>query len=166
MAAVPEDINDIMSLVQVVIKDMQNTGSDQWDDFYPDIQTITSDLKNNTLYILRDQKKCIGMIVLNEDQDNEYQKVNWNGEEEGVLVIHRLCIHPDRRGKGLANKLMNFAEEYAIENNYKSIRLDAYSANIAAVRLYEKRGYNKIGQVFFPGRKYPFYCFEKIFLKS
>jgi len=58
---------------------------------------------------------------------------------------------------------MNFAEEYAIENNYKSIRLDAYSANVAAVRLYEKRGYNKIGQVFFPHRKYPFYCFEKIF---
>jgi len=163
MAAVPEDINDIMSLIQEVIKDMQNTGSDQWDDFYPDIQTITNDQKNNTLYILRDQKKCIGIIVLNEEQDKEYKTVNWAGKNDRILVLHRLCIHPDRRRKGLANKLMNFAEEYAIENNYKSIRLDAYSANVAAVRLYEKRGYNKIGQVFFPHRKYPFYCFEKIF---
>jgi len=97
MAAVPEDINDIMSLIQEVIKDMQNTGSDQWDDFYPDIQTITNDQKNNTLYILRDQKKCIGMIVLNEEQDKEYKTVNWACKNDRILVLHRLCIHPDRR---------------------------------------------------------------------
>jgi len=137
MAAVPENLKNIMSLVQTINGDMQNTGSDQWDDFYPDIQTITNDLKNNTLYILRDQKKCIGMIILNEEQDKKYKTVNWACKNDRILVLHRLCIHPARRGKGLAKKLMNFAEEYAIKNNYKSIRLDTYLANVAAVRLYE-----------------------------
>jgi len=161
-AAVPKEINKIKTLVQSIIKDMQNSGSDQWDEFYPDIQTITDDLKKNSLYVLRDGEKYIGMVVLNEKQDNEYKTVNWSGGNDSVLVIHRLCVHPDWRGKGLANRLMDFAEDYAAINGFKSIRLDAYSVNPAAVGLYNKRGYRKVGHVFFQRRKFPFYCFEKI----
>ncbi|MBN2410607.1 GNAT family N-acetyltransferase [candidate division KSB1 bacterium] len=161
-AAVPEDINDIMSLVHAVIRDMQNKNLDQWDDFYPDIHTIKNDLKNHSLYILREQQKCMGMVVLNEEQDKEYETINWSGGLEHILVIHRLCIHPDWRGKGLANSLMDFAEEYAVKHHYQCIRLDAYSVNPAAIGLYNNRGYRKVGHVYFPRRKFPFYCFEKI----
>ena len=161
-AAGPEDLKNIMSLVQTIIKDMQNNGSDQWDALYPDIQTITDDLGKKSLYLLRDQKKCPAMVVLNEEQDKEYKTVNWSVVNGPVLVIHRLCVNPEWRGKGLANRLMDFAEEFAVKHGYKSIRLDAYSVNPAAVGLYIKRGYRKVGHVFFPRRKYPFYCFEKI----
>jgi ribosomal protein S18 acetylase RimI-like enzyme len=57
---------------------------------------------------------------------------------------------------------MDFAENYAIENNYTSIRLDAFSNNPRALRFYENRDYQRRGEVFFPGRELPFYCFEKI----
>ena len=54
---------------------------------------------------------------------------------------------------------MDFIENYAKENKYFSIRLDAFKENKIAVLLYEKRNYNKVGIVTF--RKVLFYCFEK-----
>jgi len=42
------------------------------------------------------------------------------------------------------------------------IRLDAYTGNPRALALYEKRGYQRIGQAYFPRRELPFDCFEKV----
>ena len=55
-----------------------------------------------------------------------------------------------------------FAENYAVVNGYTTIRLDAYSGNPRALHFYECRGYQKAGQLFFPGRELPFYGYEKI----
>lgn len=57
---------------------------------------------------------------------------------------------------------MDLAEAHAKQNTYVSIRLDAYAGNPPTVKLYERRGYRKAGQVYFPRRTLPFFCFEKI----
>ena len=57
---------------------------------------------------------------------------------------------------------MDFAERFAIENEYATIRLDAYSGNQRAIKFYEQQSYKKTGQVFFPKRTLPFYCYEKV----
>jgi len=54
---------------------------------------------------------------------------------------------------------MIFAEDYAKKNNYSSIKLDAFLPNQAALQLYEKSGYTKVGTVRF--RKGEFNCYEK-----
>jgi ribosomal protein S18 acetylase RimI-like enzyme len=101
-------------------------------------------------------------MALDEKQEAAYRQVKWHGAEP-VLVVHRLCIAPDQQRKGIAGMFMDFAEDFALQNGYAGIRLDAYSGNPAAVRLYESRGYQKVGQVNFPRRDLPFYCYEKTF---
>ena len=100
-------------------------------------------------------------MTLNREQDAAYQTVQWLGGEP-VLVVHRLCVDPVHQGLGLGNRLIDFAEDYARRNAYASIRLDAYTGNPTAVRLYERRGCRNAGQVYFPRRRPPFLCFEKI----
>ena len=56
---------------------------------------------------------------------------------------------------------MDFAEKSANENNYSSIRLDAYSQNKRVIDFYKKRKYFTRGNVNFPEREYPFHCMEK-----
>jgi hypothetical protein len=63
---------------------------------------------------------------------------------------------------GIAGLLMDFAERLALTNKYGSIRLDAYTGNPQAIRLYDGRGYVRTGQVFFPRRTLPFFCYEKV----
>jgi ribosomal protein S18 acetylase RimI-like enzyme len=87
--------------------------------------------------------------------------VKWNFDNSKVLVIHRLVIDPKYQRKGYAQKLMDFAERFATENNYSSIRLDAYSQNKRVIDFYKKRNYFIRGVVNFQDRDYSFHCMEK-----
>ena len=69
--------------------------------------------------------------------------------------------NPEFQGKGIAKKLLKFVENFATKNNYSYTRLDAYSGNEKALKLYENFCYKKVGQIFFPLRDLPFYCYEK-----
>jgi len=135
---------------------------DQWNDIYPTRQILEQDIREENLYLLFDESILCGQVVLNDHQDDEYKMIPWRYNADKVLVIHRLCVHPAKRGRGYAHKLMDFAEHYAGANNYVCIRLDAYTANAAAINLYEIRNYVKAGQVRFPGRKFAFNCYEKL----
>jgi RimJ/RimL family protein N-acetyltransferase len=55
--------------------------------------------------------------------------------------------------------MLAFAETFGREQGYFSIRLDAFSGNTAAIKLYEKNNYRMRGTVRF--RKEEFYCYEK-----
>ena len=67
---------------------------------------------------------CISLII-----DDFYKSVKWLTKTHKNVYIHRLAIHPNYQGKGLALKLMDFANEIAIKNNCESIRLDTFDGN-------------------------------------
>ena len=98
---------------------------------------------------------------MNDHQDEEYQSIDWKFNPKKVLVVHRLMVHPNFQNKGYAKQLMDFAENFAKQNQYTSIRLDTYTQNKISFEFYKKRNYVLRGTVFFKGRKDPFYCLEK-----
>jgi ribosomal protein S18 acetylase RimI-like enzyme len=58
---------------------------------------------------------------------------------------------------------MDFAEDYAKKNQYRSLRLDTFSKNPRNLRFYKARGYTKLGDVYFVKQsKDPFHSFEKV----
>jgi GNAT superfamily N-acetyltransferase len=155
----------VVRLISAATHTMREEGIYQWDEIYPNEEIITKDVDSRSLYVLEQGDLCIATVSLNQEQDEAYQQVHWLGGEP-VLVVHRLCVDPAYQGNGIASRLMDFAEEHAKQNAYVSIRLDAYTGNPRAVRLYEQRGYRKAGQVYFPRRMLPFFCFEKILRES
>ena len=152
---------NVVRLIAACTQTMREQGIDQWDEIYPNAEIIAKDVESRALYVLEQGDVCTAAVALNQEQDEAYQQVHWLGGEP-VLVVHRLCVDPAYQGNGIGNRLMDFAEEYAEQHAYASIRLDAYTGNPSAIRLYERRGYRKAGQVYFPRRTLPFFCFEKI----
>ncbi|MEH7075298.1 GNAT family N-acetyltransferase [Neobacillus drentensis] len=75
---------------------------------------------------------------------------------------HRLVVHPKFQGKGYGKQLLQFAEEFALQNGYSSIRLDVYRQNPGALTLYERSGFQERGTIRFPFRSVSYKCFEKI----
>jgi ribosomal protein S18 acetylase RimI-like enzyme len=56
---------------------------------------------------------------------------------------------------------MDFAEQFAIDNKYTSIRLDTFSKNSRNKNFYEIRGFKRLGEIHFPKQsEFPFYCYE------
>ena len=100
-------------------------------------------------------------MVLTPVMDQEYEPINWITENHNSLYIHRLAIHPKKQGKGYAQKMMDFAENFATRNNYNSIRLDTFSKNVRNQKFYEIRGFKRLGDIYFPKQsEFPFYCYE------
>lgn len=156
--AVNNDLSSIMDCYKATIKRMHDLNIFQWDDTYPTTDLIENDIKNGEYYVFKDGDEVLGGVCLNQDEHPTYSTINWTFEGP-VLVVHRLAIHPNAQGKGVAKQMMQFAEDLCVEHNYTGIRLDTFVENPLAIGLYLKLGYNQLGKVGFKNRTY--FCFDK-----
>jgi ribosomal protein S18 acetylase RimI-like enzyme len=156
-------LDEIMGLLRECAKDMNEQGIYQWDETYPPRDYIEADCKSESLFCYKEDSDIIGIIVISKEQESEYENVNWTDNRGKFLVVHRLAVRPKWQRSGLGRQMMIFAEEYATENGYFSIRLDTYSGNPVALEFYMNLGYQRIpGHIHFPHRELPYFCFEKI----
>lgn len=153
------DIPHVFNLYKRVIENMQKEGIDQWDRLYPNKKILLHDILYNEMYLFFENGMLVSAIVLNECQDEKYNEVNWKSNDGKIAVIHRLCVNPSMQHNGLGRKTTTLAEELLRKQGYNAIRLDTFSQNPHALKLYEGMGYNKVGEVTF--RKGTFCCFEK-----
>lgn len=161
--ATPADITSILLLTKACAKFMISNGIYQWNEHYPSAAAFENDIERDELYVLIQENKIIGTIVISTFMDDEYQSITWLRPNHKNLYIHRLAVHPEYQGQGFAQKLMGFAENYGQSNGYNSIRLDTFSQNHRNRTFYEQRGYIRLGSIYFPKQsEYPFYCYELI----
>ncbi len=155
------DIDSIMPITKACGQHMIRKGIYQWNDYYPNRAAFENDVKRNELYVIELEAKVIGCIAISTHKDEEYLDVDWLTKSENSIYIHRVAIHPDYQGQGLAQQLMDFAEDMARTNNFESIRLDTFSKNKRNQKFYELRGYKKRSDIYFPKQsEYPFHCYE------
>lgn len=154
-------LEEVFAILRSCKEAMDAEGIYQWVDSYPNREAIAQDMDMGCIYGLMDGDACAGVVSINAVQDEKYKTIAWQYNDGIALVIHRLAVHPLQQGNGYARRLMDFAEALAIESGAASIRLDAYSGNKRALKFYEQRGYIKRGEVYFPLRDLPFFCYEK-----
>ena len=159
-----QEIDAILNLTRACAQAMIQKNIFQWNDTYPSRAAFEDDIKRNELFVFAQGEKIIGTIVISNLKDDIYEQVEWltPGDAKSIY-IHRLAVHPDFQGKGIAQQLMLYAESFAEKNNYVSVRLDTFSKNLRNNDFYTKRGYNKLGDIFFPKQsEFPFHCYELV----
>ncbi|AWX44414.1 hypothetical protein HME9304_01415 [Flagellimonas maritima] len=157
------EIKDILNLAKVCAEKMIANGIYQWNEHYPTKSIFLNDIERNELYVKEYDKRIIGTIVVSTYMDKEYVPVQWLTPNGKSTYIHRLSVHPSFQGQGFAQEMMSFAEEYSNRKNFKSVRLDTFSQNKRNQQFYEKRGYVRLGDIFFPKQStHPFHCYELV----
>lgn len=157
------EIPQILTLVKACARFMIENNILQWNEHYPTQQAFENDIERKELYLLKDKDHIIGTIVISTFMDDEYHDIEWLTPSDGNIYIHRLAVHPDYQGQGNARKLMDFAYAFAKAKKVPSIRLDTFSENKRNQKFYEARGYQKLGNIYFPKQsKSPFYCYERV----
>jgi GNAT superfamily N-acetyltransferase len=142
---------------------MNARGNEQWNDQYPRPEVFEADIKDGTMYVMKENGKVVGIVVLTEQQDKQYEDIDWEDTKGRFLVGHRIAVHPRWHHKGIAKRFMDFAEEYARKNGYSSIRVDTYHKNERSQALIARRGFTRRpGHINFPECTGPYYCFELI----
>ena len=159
-----QEIPEIMEVARACAAHMMNMGIFQWNDHYPTEKSFTIDISRQELYVLLNEGGIIGMVALTTTMDEEYKPVEWLTKNKNNLYVHRLGVHPDFQGQGYAQKMMDYAEQFAKENGFDSVRLDTFSKNRRNQHFYEQRGYIRLENIYFPMQSDdPFHCYELIF---
>jgi GNAT superfamily N-acetyltransferase len=153
-----EDIDSIWAVYAEGIRAMKSAGIDQWDEIYPTRKDIARDIADGSMYVLEKGGRILSAVTLDTAAAPEYIDGHWQYDLP-YYVVHRLCVHPESQGKGIAAYTMRLAEERAKGQGLGALRLDAFAQNPAALRLYEKLGYQNVGSVRF--RKGRYFLFEK-----
>lgn len=171
--ATTADSPAIMALIRLVVPQMRASGNLQWDADYPNPEAFARDIALGQLWVVtfpvrvegsaegNSAEEIAAVAALTNDQDPEYAEVGWDITEPAI-VIHRLAVHPQHQGKGLAVALIEHAEQLARERSIACVRLDTNTQNQATQRLLPKLGYTLAGEIglqFRPGLR--FFCYEK-----
>ena len=161
--AVKADVPGIIVMTRACARHMISNGIYQWNEHYPTAAAFEHDVDLDQLWVLKEEGEVMGSVVVSSIMDEEYVEIEWLTPNEKNIYIHRLAVHPEHQGKGCARKLMDFAEDYARQNNFASVRLDTFSQNPRNNVFYDKRGYKRLGDVYFPKQsEHPFHCYELV----
>ena len=160
--AVPTDLDQIMAIIKRTVAIMNAEGNDQWSAEYPVQEDFAQDIARGELYVYCDEAGLPrGLVCLNEEQLEAYEPLAWRSDGP-ALVIHRMAVDPEARRQGIATKLMHFAESTAAERGLGQMRTDTYHCNERMQALFQKMGYQYVGQCYFVEELGPFYCYEKL----
>ncbi len=159
--ATSEDSDKIWQILQQAILRRKNDGSKQWQDGYPNPETVQTDIEKGIGYVLTENNEVVAYsaIIFNDEPAYDAIEGKWlsNGE---FIVVHRVAVSDEVAGKGFATEIFRRIEDFSIQNNIFSIKVDTNFDNLAMLHILKKLGYIYCGEVYFRGsaRK----AFEKI----
>jgi len=98
-------------------------------------EAIREGLEQGGLYVALDGEICVGFI--------------WyipKGAFHAFSYLHIIAVKSEYRGNGIGTKLITFLEELVFEKTSK-VFLVVADFNPKGKKLYEKLGYNKVGEI-------------------
>lgn len=155
------DADRIWEILQQAIERRRLDGSRQWQDGYPNPDTVKKDLANGWGFVLVDEKGVIAYSALILNDEPAYDQIDGAWLTLGdFLVVHRVAVSDRVAGKGIATRLFKAIEQHAIAQHIPSIKVDTNFDNPAMLRVLEKLGYMYCGEVILFGA--PRKAFEKV----
>ena len=139
------DIDDVFALIKAAIVQMEADGIFQWDEFYPAKEDFLRDIENKTLYLAMEDANLAAVYVISRESDAAYKTAGWQCGDESACILHRFCVSPDHQRKGIGKAVLAHIERQIHEMGYESVRLDVFTENPYAQRLYRNSGYQVRG---------------------
>ena len=145
-----EDIDQIMCVIHDAQESMRNNGIPQWQDGYPNEEVISQDIKSGNSYVLVEDEKVIGTAYIIAGHEPSYDYIEDGGwlNKHPYVVVHRIAISKDHKGKDCARQMMVFAESVAINSQIHDIRIDTHHQNLPMRKFLSKLGYHACGTIY------------------
>lgn len=144
------DIPRIMEIIISAQKYMKESGIDQWQNGYPNKESILDDINEGKSYVLERDKEVIATTYLSFDGESDYDFIyegDWLSNEK-YAVIHRIAVDNDLKGQGIAGEVFKFIEEICLQKNIFDIKIDTHRDNKSMQKFLTKNGFKRCGIVY------------------
>lgn len=158
-----KDIEKIMNIINEAKIYFKNNNIDQWQNNYPNENSIYEDINKNESYVLEQDGKIVATVALSFNGEKAYENIDgkWLSTDK-FCVIHRIAITNSSKGSNISQYLMNFIEKISLQNNTKSIKVDTHEDNIVMQKFLKKNNYSYCGKVYYKESKVERIVFEKL----
>lgn len=148
--AAGSDAARIMDIIRQAQDYLKNRGINQWQNNYPNIDTVINDIRANYGYVLENGGMVVGTVAAAFDGEKTYDTI-YDGQwlsDGRYAVIHRIAVDPVFKGSGMAAEMVKFIEEMCISRDVHSIRADTHRENAPMRRMLEKNGFQYCGVIY------------------
>ena len=154
----------IWNILQQAIEQRKQEGSEQWQNGYPNEQTVEDDIANGYAYVLINDNDVIAYAAIIFGIEPAYNDIDGKWLTNGDYVaIHRVATSDAAKGKGVATKLFKLIEDLSARHKVYSIKVDTNFDNIPMMKILDKLNYTYCGEIFFGGA--PRSAYEKVLSK-
>lgn len=147
-----DELELVLSIIEDGKKQLADAGIDQWQDDYPNVDTIKADIDAGRAVIYNsDDHETLGVASVVVAPDHAYDTLqgDWLVNTDKYVTVHRVAIFSHHQGKGYASKLFQDLFTYIAQNHpeSESIRIDTHRDNAKMQHLIEKNGFQKVGEI-------------------
>lgn len=150
--------------VTVLWRSLVGTEGCMWDEEYPGEEEAVRDVEEGALYVLcevgetGEEGEIVGAMSAGDDE--EIWKFSfWSTDIKQHCCCARLGIAAKYQGQGLAQVLFSQVEKDVLKRGYDGIGFLVSPQNPAALAVYDRMGYRKVGEARLFEQDW--YCYEK-----
>jgi GNAT superfamily N-acetyltransferase len=159
------EVTTIWEILQQAIEQRKQDGSEQWQNGYPNLQTVYDDITNDYGYVIVDNNTVIAYAAVIFGIEPAYNEIKGHWLTNGnYAAVHRVATSNAVKGQGVATKLFRMLEDLSIEHKVYSIKVDTNFDNIPMLKILERLNYTYCGEIFFSGSSRK--AFEKVLHSS
>ena len=145
--AFPNEVDAIMQVIEEAKKRLAEAGSTQWQNGYPNTDTIIEDIISGQAYVALEEGELLAYAAVTKSPEKAYEAIydgNWQGKETEYLVFHRIAVASDVQGQGVAQTFL----EGLIEGfDYLDFRSDTHEQNKVMQHMFEQLAFEQVGKV-------------------
>lgn len=143
----------VWAIIQFAIEQRRLDGSAQWQDGYPNTDTLNNDLDKGAAYVLEADGELLLYAAILFEPEPAYEAIEGRWLTNGpYMVLHRVAVSPKAKGKGIATAFFRMAEDLCRARGVPSIKVDTNFDNAPMLRIMDKLGYTYCGEVYFRGK--------------
>ena len=143
-----QDLPEIMKIIDDAKELLNKNGSPQWQNGYPNQETLTQDIAMQTNWVLINDNKVAATATLQLTPEPTYRNITqgqWQQPDEPYATIHRVAISSNYRGQGLSKLLFSNLLTVGQMQGIKNFRVDTHRSNKAMQHIAENFNFKKRG---------------------
>lgn len=143
------DLPYLLDMLENAKASLRALGIDQWQNGYPNENTLREDIQNKICRVVIDDENNIlasaAVYVGDEPTYHEIYNGAWQTENKIYGIVHRIMAANNAKKRGAASFLMTYCAKLSLEAGVTSMRCDTHPGNIIMQHTLEKNGYIRCG---------------------
>jgi Acetyltransferases len=148
--ATKTDIDSIMNIIKQAQTYFKQCGINQWQNNYPNIETISNDIDHENSYVLLKENNIVATAAVSFDGEKTYDLI-YDGQwisNDAYAVIHRIAVDNNYKGSGLSSHIIKNVEMLCLNRGVNSIKVDTHEDNSSMQKFLKKNAFKYCGVIY------------------